>query len=118
VRAQGGVVVALVTAANEAQAVSIARTLVKEQLAACVNIVGQARSVYRWRGEIQEDREHLMVIKTRRPLLARLEHRVKELHSYEVPEVIALSVAAGSRAYLDWIAESTASKPARRKAGR
>ena len=85
----------------------IARRLVDERLAACVNIVGPMRSVYRWRDAIEEDTEFLLLIKTRAPLVARVERRVIELHSYEVPEVLAIVPAEGSAGYLAWLMEST-----------
>ena len=74
------------------------------------------RSVYRWNGEVQTETEHLMIIKTRANLVAKVEARVKELHSYEVPEVIALPIVAGAKSYLDWVVASTTAKP--RVAGR
>jgi periplasmic divalent cation tolerance protein len=98
----------MVTAADERQARSIARTLVDERIAACVNIVGPIRSVYRWRDAVEDEQEYLLLIKTRAALVGRLERRVKDLHSYEVPEVLALTPSAGSSAYLGWLLESTA----------
>ena len=100
-------VVVLVNAASEEQALLIANALVSERLAACANIVSPIRSIYRWKDEVQNDTEHLMIIKTRANLVAKLEQRVKQLHSYEVPEVIALPIVAGAKHYLDWIFEST-----------
>ncbi len=108
--------IVLVTAGEERQAHSIARRLVNERLAACVNIVGPIRSVYRWRGALEDEAEFLLLIKTRASLLRRLQRRVIELHSYEVPEVLALAPSGGSAAYLGWLFESTASKPVRAKA--
>jgi periplasmic divalent cation tolerance protein len=101
-----GASVVLVTAASEEQAVSIARALIGERLAACVNIVGPIRSIYRWRGEVQDDREQLMIIKTRSSLVSKIERRVRQLHSYEVPEVIAVPIAGGSKPYLEWLRDS------------
>ncbi len=95
--ASRGAVVVLVTAGSEEAASSIARALVGEQLAACVNIVSPIRSIYRWNDEVQSDTEHLMIIKTRANLVAKLAARVKELHSYEIPEVIALPIVAGAK---------------------
>lgn len=100
----------LVMAGSEDEAASIARTLVDERLAACVNIVGPARSIYRWRGAIEDVREYLLLIKTRARLYSKVERRVRELHSYEVPEVVALPFASGSHPYLEWLFESTAAK--------
>jgi periplasmic divalent cation tolerance protein len=106
----------LVTAGAERQAHSIARRLVDERLAACVNIVGPIRSVYRWRDAVEDEAEFLLLIKTRASLLGRVERRVIELHSYEVPEVLAFAPSSGSAAYLGWLLESTAAKPMRAKA--
>jgi len=100
--------VVLVMSASEDEAIKIARVLVEERLAACVNVVGPVRSVYRWRGAIEDAREHLLIIKIRAHMYAKVERRVKELHSYEVPEVIALPLAGGSRRYLEWLLEATA----------
>lgn len=113
-----GAAVVMVTAASEEQALSIARALVEERLAACVNLVGSIRSIYRWQGAVHDDREQLMIIKTRASMLPAVERRVKELHSYEVPEVIALPIAAGSKPYLEWVIESTATAPKRRASRR
>ena len=97
----------LVTAPNEEEAAGIAKALVEERLAACANIVPGVRSIYRWEGKVQDDPEVLMVIKTRRELFDKLEKRVRELHPYEVPEVIALDITKGSEPYLGWISQST-----------
>jgi periplasmic divalent cation tolerance protein len=108
-----GARIVLVTAGDERQARSIARTLVDERLAACVNVLGPIRSVYRWRDAVEDEPEYLLLIKTRAALLGRLERRVLDLHSYEVPEVLALAPSAGSAAYVEWLLESTA--PATRR---
>ncbi len=104
----------IITAAGEAQAAAIARALVDEGLAACVNF-WPLRSIYRWRGAIHDERECLMLVKTRAALAGRVERRVKALHSYEVPEIIALAPAAGSNPYLQWLLDSTAAAPAPRR---
>ena len=97
----------LTTTGTEEQALSIARSLVSERLAACVNIIGPVRSVYRWRDAIEDEREYLLLIKTRATLYMKVETRVRELHTYEVPEVIALSLDRGSPPYIKWLLEST-----------
>lgn len=99
--------VAFITAPNEAEAETIARSLVEERLAACVNIVKGIRSLYRWEGKVQDDQEVLMVVKTRQRHLEHLVARVKEIHSYTVPEIIAMPILGGSADYLTWLAEAT-----------
>jgi periplasmic divalent cation tolerance protein len=101
-------IVVLVTAGSAEEAVKIARSVVEERLAACVNIVSGVRSIYRWEGKVTEDAEWLLVMKTSRARFAALEARIRELHSYQVPEVMAFDVATGSRPYLDWLLGSVA----------
>lgn len=100
-------------AGSENEAAKIARTLVEERLAACVNIIGPVRSIYRWRGAVEDEREYLLTVKTHARLFARVERRVKDLHSYEVPEIVAIALSAGSRRYVEWIFESTGAGPRR-----
>jgi periplasmic divalent cation tolerance protein len=99
--------VVLVTAPTPERAAEIARAVVEERLAACGNVVPGLRSIYRWEGKVQEDAEALLVLKTTRARLDALRERVLALHPYEVPEVIALPVEAGSAPYLAWIAAET-----------
>ena len=99
--------VILATTADEEQALSIARMLVSERLAACVNVIGPITSVYRWRDAIEDAREFLLLIKTRATLYMKVESRVRELHSYEVPEVLALTADRGSPPYIQWLLAST-----------
>jgi periplasmic divalent cation tolerance protein len=99
--------VVLVTTPTAERAVEIARALVEERLAACGNVVPGVRSIYRWEGRVQDDAEVLLVLKTTRARLEALRDRVIALHPYEVPEVIALAVDAGSEPYLAWIAAET-----------
>jgi periplasmic divalent cation tolerance protein len=89
----------------------LARGLVEKRLAACVNIVPGARSVYRWKEAIEEEEEVLLVIKTSRALLEDLRAEIERLHSYEVPEVIAMQVVGGSERYLAWLERELAHKP-------
>ena len=105
-------IVVLSTCDSEEQASQIARGLVEKQLAACVNILPGVRSVYRWKGKVEESTEWMLVIKSRRDLFPSLRAELQKLHSYEVPEVIALPVIDGSEAYLAWLDHSIDSKPA------
>lgn len=95
--------VVLVTVSTEAEAQTLARTVVAERLAACVNIIPGLTSVYRWEGQVCEDRELLLLIKTRAEKVAALRDRIVHLHSYTVPEVIALPITTGSERYLAWL---------------
>jgi periplasmic divalent cation tolerance protein len=96
-------IVVLTTCPDEATAASIARGLVESGLAACVNRVGPVHSTFRWQGAIQDEPEVLLVIKTVIPRYSELEMRLKTLHPYAVPEIIALPVVAGSADYLGWL---------------
>jgi len=100
-------VVIFVTTANKKEAEKIASRLVKEKLAACVNIIENVHSLFWWQGRVDEAGEALLIVKTRKALLPKLIKRVKSLHSYEVPEIIALPIIAGNKKYLRWINEST-----------
>jgi periplasmic divalent cation tolerance protein len=100
-------IVVLVTVSGEDEAVKIARALVEAKLAACANIINNVRSIYAWEGKVEDDSELLMVIKTRRSIFSDLAAKVRELHSYDVPEIIALPIVDGSAEYLKWLNEST-----------
>lgn len=100
-------IVVYITAPNEDEAARLAKVLVEERLAGCVNIVKGIRSIYIWEGKTQDDQEVLMIAKTQKYLFDTLMNRVRELHSYTVPEVIALPVIAGSEDYLNWLKEVT-----------
>ena len=99
--------VVYVTAPTGAKAKSIARVLVRDRLAACVNIVPSVNSVYRWKGKIESAREALLVVKTRRSLLPRLAKRVRAVHPYAVPEIVALPLMFGEKSYLRWLDAET-----------
>ncbi|NJM12108.1 MAG: divalent-cation tolerance protein CutA [Synechococcaceae cyanobacterium SM1_2_3] len=97
----------LCTCPDPATAERIAQTVVSERLAACVNIVPGLTSIYRWQGQIEHQSELLLLIKTREAIYPLLETRIRELHPYETPEIISLSILAGSAPYLDWLADNT-----------
>ena len=78
-----------------------------ERLAACVNRIAPVQSVYRWQGKLEQSEEHLLIIKTQRRLFAALEKRVRQLHSYSVPEIVALPIIDGSQDYLQWLGDQT-----------
>ena len=99
--------IAFVTAAGQDEAARIAESIVDERLAACVNIIGGVQSVYRWEGRVTRDTEVLLIIKTTRERYEALERRVKELHSYTTPEIIAYEIERGSEDYLRWLRQST-----------
>ncbi|MDO8281684.1 MAG: divalent-cation tolerance protein CutA [Thermodesulfovibrionia bacterium] len=100
-------IIVFITSSSEEEAARIAASLVEERLAACVNIIRNIRSIYSWQGKVCDDAEVLMIAKTQRSLFNSLKERVKELHSYEVPEIIAMPIVDGSEDYLKWIREST-----------
>ncbi|HEX4825341.1 MAG TPA: divalent-cation tolerance protein CutA [Candidatus Polarisedimenticolaceae bacterium] len=99
--------VILSTAGSEAEARSIARALVGRHLAACVNVVPGVRSIYRWEGAVKDEAEWLLVIKTRAERFEEVRTAIRELHSYEQPEVVRLEIAEGDEAYLRWIEAET-----------
>lgn len=100
-------IVVLVTCGSEEEASKIGRSLVEEHLAACVNIISPVRSIYRWEGKVCDEKEWLLIIKTRSQRFEVLEKRIKALHSYSVPEIISLPIQEGAASYLDWLTEMT-----------
>lgn len=96
-------IIVLSTCNSEEEARTIARGLVEKRLAACVNITPGIRSIYRWKGAIEESSEYLLLIKSRRDLLEQLRAALETMHSYEVPEVVALAIVDGSPAYIEWM---------------
>lgn len=91
------------------EAEKIARALVERRLAACVNIISGVQSLYRWQGNVETAVECLMLVKTSRSRFDAIRDSIRQLHSYEVPEILAIPVTNGSQAYIDWIAESVTS---------
>jgi periplasmic divalent cation tolerance protein len=100
-------VLVLTTLPTDADGAAFARTLVEEQLAACVNLLAPMESIYRWDGNIETEAERQLVIKTTRERVAALWDRVRELHPYDVPEFLVLPIVDGNDAYLRWVGEST-----------
>jgi periplasmic divalent cation tolerance protein len=101
------VVLILTTVPAAARAETIARSLVDERLAACVNVLSTMTSFYRWQGTIEQEEERQIVIKTTRDRVAAVQTRLRDLHAYEVPEFLVLPVSDGSTGYLDWVRNET-----------
>ena len=100
-------IVIFVTASSIDEARKIGQTLVEEGRVACCNIVQSVESIFKWQGKLNVEREVLMICKTREDLFNVVEKRIKQLHSYEVPEIIALPITQGSKSYLDWVTKET-----------
>jgi len=98
--------IVLTTAGSEEEAQKIARHLVEKRLAACVNIIPQVESIYRWQGKVESAREWLLLVKTTQERFPAVRDAIRELHSYDVPECVVLSIEAGSSDYLQWLADS------------
>ena len=100
-------VIVLTTLPGDADGRAFGRLLVEERLAACVNLLPQMESVYRWEGRVEQDSERQVIVKTARERVPALWERIRELHPYETPEFVVLSIVDGSDSYLRWIGEST-----------
>jgi len=96
----------LTTIGSEEDAARLGRSLVEKRLVACVNMVGPVRSVFLWKGKMEDESERLLLMKTRADRYAELETAIQELHPYDVPEVIAIPIERGSQAYLSWVDEN------------
>ena len=101
-------IIVTVTTTNKQEAENIAQHLLKEHLIACANIIGPVSSIFHWTGKIENAEEYLIVMKSREDLFEKLAETVKALHSYKVPEILALPIVDGSRAYLDWLSSCLA----------
>jgi len=99
-------IIVLVTTSSREEAEKIAKILLEERLVACANIIGPMHSLFWWQGKIDEAKEHLILMKTRKDLFGKVSERVKTLHSYQVPEIIATPIIEGSKDYLKWLDES------------
>jgi periplasmic divalent cation tolerance protein len=100
-------IITFVTTSSKEEAEKIANALIEEKLAACCNIIERINSLFFWQGKKCSEQEILIIIKTKTTLFEKLSERVISLHSYEVPEIIALPIVSGNKKYLDWINEST-----------
>lgn len=100
-------IIVLCTTNSKDSAKQMAKTLVSGKFAACVNIVDKIDSIYSWKGEIVEDSEVLMIIKTQKSLFEKLKNKIEEIHPYETSEIISFDIENGSKAYLDWISDNT-----------
>ena len=100
-------ILVLSTFPETASVKSVAETLVNEKLAACVNVIPGVQSIFRWQDKIDNANENILIIKTKDSLYDELEVRIKELHQYELPEIISVPIDKGLNKYLDWISEST-----------
>ncbi|MGR3310659.1 MAG: divalent-cation tolerance protein CutA [Candidatus Brocadiales bacterium] len=102
-----GYIIIFVTTSSVEEAQKIGHALVEERLAACTNIISPIQSIFNWEGKVSDEREALLMAKTKGSLFNDIVVRVKQLHSYTVPEIIAIPIAYGSQDYLDWISEET-----------
>jgi len=110
VKASSPIVLVYVTAPTVKTAERMGTRVVEEGLAACANVLGPVRSVFRWKGKIERAREALLIMKTRKSRLAALTRRIKELHAYSVPCVVALPILGGNREFLDWVGLESGSR--------
>ena len=95
--------IVFITASNKEEAVKIIRTLLEERLIACANMINSVSSFFWWKEKIEEEKEVLVIMKSNQEFFQKLSNRVKELHSYEIPEILALPIVEGSKSYLDWM---------------
>jgi len=99
-------IIVLVTTSSREEAEKIAKTLLEERLVACANIIGPVHSLFWWQGKIDTAQEHLILMKTRKDLFSKLSERVKALHSYQIPEIIAVPIVKGFKPYMEWLEDS------------
>jgi len=102
--------VVFVTCPSREEAIKIARSLIEERVAACVNVIDRLKSIYWWQGKVEEDDEVLLIIKTSDEAFTKVVDKVRELHSYTVPEIIALPIVRGFEGYLKWLRENVTGK--------
>lgn len=100
-----------VTASDRDEAVRIGRALVEDRLAACANVIDGARSLYRWEGEVRDDSEAVLILKSRAELMDALASRIREMHSYDVPCIVSWPILDGNAEYLSWLAAETDAAP-------
>ena len=100
-------ILVLCTTENQKQARVIGTELVREELAACVNIIPKMTSIYRWEGKLMEDEESILIIKTQGGLFEKVKNRITELHTYDLPEIVAFNITNANKSYLNWIDKET-----------
>jgi len=99
-------IIVLVTALNKEEAEKIAHSLLNERLIACANIIGPVHSLFWWQDKIDKAQEHIILMKTRKDLFSKLSEKVKSLHSYQIPEIIAIPIVEGFKPYMEWLESS------------
>jgi len=104
-------IIAITTTPSKNEAEKIAKTLLEERLIACANIIGPVQSLFWWQGKIDEAQEHLILMKTRKDLFSKLSEKVKALHSYQIPEIIAVPIVEGFKPYMEWLESSLRTNP-------
>ena len=104
-------IIAITTTPSKNEAEKIAKILLEERLIACANIIGPVQSLFWWQGKIDEAQEHLILMKTRKDLFSKLSEKVKALHSYQIPEVIAVPIVEGFKPYMEWLESSLRTNP-------
>jgi periplasmic divalent cation tolerance protein len=105
---QNNYIIVMVTTPNKQEAQKIAKHLLEKRLIACANIIGPVTSLFHWSGKIEHAEEHLILMKTHQNLFEKLSETVKAIHSYEIPEILALPITNGSKTYLDWLSSCLA----------
>lgn len=108
-KSRSNILIVFMTAPNRREATRIARSLVREKLVACANIVPEVTSIFHWEGRVQKSREVLLILKTTNRRYHALENTIRSMHSYEVPEIVAVPVARGLDQYIEWVREETTS---------
>ena len=104
----GNIIFVYITCSDVAEAEGIAKLVVEEEIAACANILPEMKSIYRWQGNVETSQEAVLIFKTKKSLFKKLQHRVEQLHSYDVPCIVSFEIGEGSEAYLEWTEKNSA----------